>query len=114
MSRMGRSTFSTRSLSAAQIPMATPITTAMAVATSTWEAVSMPGSQTPMTPIAASIRSAVTAGRIPLSTKAIRVRPPRVTNQGDSTSRRRSGSRKFVRMKFPIGSVIWKISELGS
>ena len=94
--------------------MATPITTAMAVATSTCEAVSMPGSHTPITPIAASIRSAVIAGRIPLSTKAISVRPPRVTNHGDSTSSRRSGSRKFVRMKFPIGSVILKMSESGS
>jgi hypothetical protein len=40
----------------------------MAVATSTCDAVSMAGSQTPMTPMAPSIASVITAGRMPLST----------------------------------------------
>ena len=40
-----------------------PIATAIAVATSTCDAVSIAGSQTPMMPIASSIAATVTAGR---------------------------------------------------
>ena len=84
------------------------------MATSTCDAVSMAGSQTPMIPIAASITRAVIAGRIPLSTNAIAVSPPSTMNQGVSTSSTRSGSSRFWSMKLPIGSVIWKTNELGS
>ena len=69
MSSSGRSSFSTRGLSAAQTPTAMPIATASAVATSTWDAVSIAGSHTPMIPIASSISATVTAGRRPLVRK---------------------------------------------
>ena len=49
---------STRGLSAAQTPISKPSATASAVATSTCDAVSIAGAQTPMMPIAASIRKA--------------------------------------------------------
>ena len=68
--------------------------------------------QTPMTPIAASISSTVIAGRRPLSTNAIAVRPPSTTNQGVSISTTRSGSSKYSSRKFPIGSVIPKMNEV--
>ena len=96
------------------MPIATPIATASAVATSTCDAVSIAGSQTPITPIAASIRNAVIAGRRPLITKAIAVRPPSTTNQGVSTRNTRSGSSMYSSRKFPIGSVIPKTNEFGS
>ena len=63
-------------LSAAQTPSATPITTASTVATSTCESVSIASAHTPMTPIHASIRNVVTAGRRPLIRYAISVSPP--------------------------------------
>ena len=53
-------------LSAAQTPNATPSTTASTVATSTWDSVSIASDHTPMTPIHASIRNVVIAGRGPL------------------------------------------------
>ncbi len=114
MSSSGRSSRSTRGLSAAQTPITIPNATASAVATSTWEAVSIASAQTPITPIAASIRKAVIAGRSPLSTKAIAVRPPSTMNHGVSTSTLRSGSRRYSSRKFPIGSVMPKMNELGS
>jgi hypothetical protein len=114
VSRIGRSSLSTRGLSAAQTPIAIPNTTAMPVATSTCEAVSMAGSQTPMTPIRASMRNVVIAGRSPLSTYAIAVRQPSTMNQGVSISRFWTGWSIFSRMKLPTGSVMLKTNEVGS
>ena len=64
--------------------------------------------------MAASITKVVMAGPMPLKTKAIAVRPARITNQGLSTSTMRSGSSMYSSRKFPIGSVIPKMNELGS
>ena len=96
------------------MPIAMPISTAMAVATSTWEAVSIAGSHTPMNPISTSIRNAVIAGRRPLSTKASAVAQPITMNQGVSISRFWTGWSSFSRMKLPTGSVMPKMNELGS
>ena len=86
----------------------------MAVATSTCEAVSIAGSQTPMMPIRASIRKAVIAGRGPLRTYAIAVRQPSTTNQGVSISRFWIGWSRRSRMKFPTASVMPKTNVVGS
>ena len=56
----------------------------------------------------------VIAGRSPLSTKAIAVKPASTKNQGVSTSTSRSGSRNFSSRKFPTGSVMPKMNEVGS
>ena len=75
---------------------------------------SIAGSHTPITPIANSISATVTAGRRPETTRAIAVSPAIVTNHGSSTRKTRSGSSAYSTRKFPIGSVIWKMNELGS
>ena len=114
MSSSGRSSFSTRGLSAAHTPTAMPIATAIAVATSTWEAVSIAGSHTPMIPIASSISATVIAGRRPLVRNAIAASPAIVTNHGISTSNTRSGSSAYLTRKLPIGSVMPKMNDAGS
>ena len=86
----------------------------MAVATTTCEAVSIAGSQTPITPIAASIASAVIAARRPLMIQAIAKSPKSVTNHGVSTRNTRSGSSAYSTRKLPIGSVIPKTNDVGS
>ena len=67
-----------------------------------------------MTPISASMRNAVIAGRRPEITKAISVSPASVVNQGPSMRNACSGSRRCTRMKLPIGSVMWKTNDVGS
>ena len=105
--------FVARTLSAAQTPIATPITTVIAVATSTCDAVSIAVAHSPITPIAPSRTNAHTAERSPLSTNAITVRPRSVTGHGVSTKKLRSGSSPCWTMKFPIGSVMWKTNVVG-
>ncbi len=74
----------------------------------------MARSHTPMTPMAASIKKAIRAGRGPLTTSAIAVSPPSTTNHGVSTSKTRSGSSRRSSMKLPIGSVMPKMNDAGS
>ena len=114
MSSSGRSSFSTRGLSAAQTPTAMPIATASAVATSTCDAVSIAGSQTPMTPIASSISSDRDRRPPAADRNAIAASPAIVTNHGISTSNTRSGSSAYLTRKFPIGSVMPKMNDDGS
>ena len=90
-----------------------PIATAIAVATSTCDAVSIAGSQTPMIPIASSIAATVIAGPQAADDERDRGSPAIVTNHGSSTSKTRSGSSAYSTRKLPIGSVIPKMNESG-
>ncbi len=67
-----------------------------------------------MIPIASSISTTVTAGRMPLTRNEIAPNPAIVTNHGISTSQTRSGSSAYLTRKFPIGSVIPKMNDVGS
>ena len=71
------------------------------VATSTCANVSIAGSHMPITPIAANMANVVTAGRTPLTTKAIAVTPSRVVSHGASTRNCISGWTSSTTMKFP-------------
>ena len=94
----GRRSCEKARLSAAQTPSPKPIRTVSTVATSTWDAVSIAESHSPITPISASIRSVVTAARRPLTTSAISVTPIRITGHGVSTRKFRNGTRPYWTM----------------
>ena len=96
----------TRSLSAAHTPSTTPMTTAIAVATSTCEKVSIASGHSPRKPISANISAVVIAGRRPLSTYAIAISPASVMSQGVSTRNVSSGWSMCATRKFPIGFVM--------
>ena len=110
---IGRIALETVRLSAAAMPSPTPITTAISVATSTCESVSIASAQTPVTPIAPSITKVVIAGRSPETTNAISVSPsergePRCLDQEllqrqqqllEDEDRRRLGDREDPRRR---------------
>ncbi len=83
-----------------------PITTAITVATSTCENVSIAFCHSPTTPISANMAAVVTAGRMPLRTNAIAVSPASVTNQGVSTRKVSSGCSMYVTRNVPSGFVM--------
>ena len=95
----------TQGISAASTPRTTPITTAIAVATSTCEKVSIASCHSPIAPISANISAVVTAGRSPLRTNAIKVRPASVMNHGVSTRKVSSGCSMCATRKLPSGFV---------
>ena len=114
MSSSGRSNRSTRGLSAAHTPTASPIATAIAVATSTWDAVSIAGSQTPMIPIASSMSASGDRGSQAADDQRDRREPgdrhePRHLHQEHA-----HGSSAYSTRKLPIGSVIPKMNDAGS
>ena len=100
---------STIRLSAAQTPSAIPNPTVITVATSTCASVPIEVAHSPVRPIVPSITAVIAAGRRPLTRNAIATRPRNITGQGVSVKKLVSGWSPRWTMKFPVGSVMWKI-----
>ena len=113
MSRIGRTTFAARALSATQTPTGKATIIVSTSATRTCDAVSIALFHSPTTPITDSIANVVSAGRQPDSSSAISVRPATITGHGVWMKKLRKGSRPYWTRWFPIQLVIEKTNVAG-